>query len=425
MEEKTSLTGVDGNKGAKREYFTSGFTLGCTLTHVSMATTGNLWILPALLTKHIFFGGCFAFLVAWLVITFLMVVPCTMLELSAGRYKGYGVLQVYQYFSGQSSLWASIWLLVCLTLISVNFHGALAIMFQYFCYLFTNPLPTTIIESASIHVDLVANNWSILCLFVIILISCLIQAFNVKVMEYGCSILVIMAFLSIAIFTIACFSIGNFSGAASAWASSQWEGLADITVWGKALVFTVITRLGGCGLFIAFGTFMKADHSIAKFSFLTPLLSSIFCFLAVIGIGCMIPHSEINQIHEIASRINNMASLDKGNNSYGMEMATERGLMNNLTAQLNAYGQINYLEKFKKLHELRGEKENSIQEAQETSKEAAQWVVGDGYGPVITEVTNTESLAGRDALRVLLVSLPVWLSNHGFLGKSSFALLSI
>ncbi len=225
MEEKTSLTVVDGNKGPKREYFSSGFTLGCTLTHVSIATTGNLWILPALLTKHIFFGGCFAFLVAWLAITFLMVVPCTMLELSSGRYKGYGVLQVYQYFSGQSSLWASIWLLVCLTLISVNFHGALAIMFQYFCYLFTNPLPTTIIESASIHVDLVGNNWSILCLFVIILASCLLQAFNVKVMEYGCTILVIMAFLSITIFAIACFSIGNFSGAASKWASSQWRSM--------------------------------------------------------------------------------------------------------------------------------------------------------------------------------------------------------
>ncbi len=57
MDEGTCLRNNKSENQLKREYFSSGLTLGCTLAGVSMAASGNLWLLPNGVAKHSVSGG--------------------------------------------------------------------------------------------------------------------------------------------------------------------------------------------------------------------------------------------------------------------------------------------------------------------------------------------------------------------------------
>jgi len=270
MEEKK----VKAGKG-----FSSPIMMAISLIAASVGT-GNIWRCPRVAASN---GGA-AFIIAYIVVMLVAVIPVMMGEHAIGRATRKGLPGAFRDFMGsKKATWLGTFV-EWIVIITIAYYTV--VVAWIFHYLFLSITGGCFVEDKQALFDSVSNhNVTILILYIVIQAFCAWGAYKgIKGIENSAKILLPILFFCVIILAIRTVTLPGASAGLNFLFNLDPKNLLSSTVWLQALTQCFWSAGPGWGICIAYGVYSKKKSDVALSSTVQGLGDMSVALLACVAI---------------------------------------------------------------------------------------------------------------------------------------------
>ncbi len=233
---------------------------------------GNIWRFPALVGQN---GGG-AFLIPYLIATFLIAVPLMILELAAGRHLRGDVVTA---FSRARKGFKAVGVLVCLVVFTILSYYLVITGWTLAYIIFS------IVGGETPFREFTSTYQPVLFFLISALLTGIVVSLGVRRgVEKSASTLMPLAYVILIVLVIFSPSLSGFSEGAAFFLSPDFSVLLRPGVWGAAIGQAFFSLSVGFGVFITYGSYLEEKTGILGSSIIITLAD----FLAAILAGLVI-----------------------------------------------------------------------------------------------------------------------------------------
>ncbi len=241
-----------------------GFVLATAAAAVGL---GNIWRFPYIAGEN--GGGSFVF--AYIVSVLLLGIPLMVLEMSAGRMEHGSPVKTFRLLHKRASIFG--WFVVSLTAIIMSYYFAVTGWTLGYAVESYFGLTRSFAEFTDSYT-------SILYFFLVVLISSLVVAKGVKMIEFLSKLLMPFLFLIIIFLAGYSLSLDEASRALVFLFNPDWGSLANVGVWFLAFGQAFYSLAVGQGYLITYGSFLSDDVNLPKSAGFVAIMETLVALLA-------------------------------------------------------------------------------------------------------------------------------------------------
>lgn len=266
------------NQGGKSLGYSSQLAFVISLIAGSVGT-GNIWRFPRVAAAN---GG--AFVLAYIIMMFLVIIPVMMGEHFMGRRSRRGAPGAYKTIAGKKSTWLGIIIAMIMAMTAAYYSAVLAWITYYVGLSFTKGYYG--VDKAELFASVSNGNVVTVVLFVIILgISAFICYKGVSGIEKANKIFIPILFVSLVIMACRALTLPGATDGLNHYFGFELSDLLNYKTWLEALTQAVWSAGPGWGLCITLAVFSKSRSDVALTSTVNGLgdmFAAILAGLAVI-----------------------------------------------------------------------------------------------------------------------------------------------
>lgn len=259
-----------------------GSRIGYILSTLGMAVgIGAMWRFPMLCAKY---GGG-TFVLAFVIITTLAVIPAGWAESALGRKYKLSSVGVFRKLAGKKG--TAFGYLMGFTPLAIMFYYPI-IMAIVLIYIVSTIAGVPIVSDVSAYYNQVNANKPLiyLCVILIILATALISLRGIKEgVEKACKILLPVMFFFLVIIVIRVFTLPNIAAGIEFYVKPDWSQLKNPSLWTSAAGMALFAVGLGPGYLLTYGMYLsdKADLATDFLTInITQLLICVLCGFAAI-----------------------------------------------------------------------------------------------------------------------------------------------
>ncbi len=240
----------------KKLGYTSQMTFVISLIAGSVGT-GNIWRFPRVAAQN---GGAFVF--AYIVMMFVVIIPVMMGEHFMGRRSRRGTPGTYKVIAGKKSTWLGAIIAMIMAMTAAYYSAVLAWIVYYIGLSFTKGYYGA--DKAALFESVSNGNVVTLLLFIAILaISAYICYKGVSGIEKANKIFIPVLFVSLIIMAVQALSLDGAAEGLNHYFGFSFRDLFNYKVWLEALTQAVWSAGPGWGLCITLAVFSKSRSDVA------------------------------------------------------------------------------------------------------------------------------------------------------------------
>lgn len=258
--------------------FSSQMTLVISLIAGSVGT-GNLWRFPRVAAAN---GGG-AFIVAYLILMAIVIIPLVMGEHVMGRATRHGAPGAFRDFAGKKSTWLGTIVAIIMAMTAAYYSAVLAWVLHYLGLSVTRGFYGT--DKAALFESVSNGNIVTVILFVLILAASAFIAYKgVKGIEKANKIFIPILFLSLMVCVVGSLSLKGSSTGLNYYFGFKMGDFLNGKMWLEALTQCVWSAGPGWGLVITLAVFSAKKSDVALTSTLNGLGDALAALLAGLAV---------------------------------------------------------------------------------------------------------------------------------------------
>lgn len=270
--------GKERRLGQKKLGYSSQMTFVISLIAGSVGT-GNIWRFPRVAAQN---GG--AFILVYVVIMFLVIIPVMMGEHVIGRYTRHGAPGAFRDFVGRNATWLGI-IVVLIMAMTASYYSAVLSWIVYYLGLSVTKGYYGVDKTEMFNAVTNGNLITVLLFVLILAISAFIAYKGVSGLEKANKIFIPTLFVCLVIAAIRALTLPGAVDGLNYYFDFEFSDLLNYRVWLEALTQAVWSAGPGWGLCLTLAVFSKAKSDVSLTSAVNGLgdmFAAVLAGLAVI-----------------------------------------------------------------------------------------------------------------------------------------------